>query len=78
MIKKENILKPQLDCIDNAYQIINGKHLLHEVMYLTKEGNNKHRCEHFRNLLARSVKKEVGLHKDIVEIMQHILPSTPC
>ena len=73
------MIASQLESIEKAYQIINGKHLFYKLMSkCIKESRTSNRIEHFRRLLARSVKKEVGLHKDIVEIMQHILPSNPC
>ncbi len=68
---KEVIIQSKLDSIDNAYQIINGKHLLYQVMYkYTKEKNQKPRVKHFRRLLTRTVKEKIGLHTDIVWIIK--------
>jgi len=71
IVEKENIIQSKLDSIDNAYQIINGKHLLHQIIYkYTKEKIQKPRVEHFRRLLTRTVKEKIGLHNDILSIVK--------
>jgi hypothetical protein len=69
--EKEVIIQSKLNSIDNAYQIIDGKHLLHQVMYkYTDEPKTKPRVEHFRRLLTRTVKEKLGLHTDILWIIK--------
>jgi hypothetical protein len=76
--EKEVIIQSKLDSIDNAYQIINGKHLLHQVMYkYTNEPKTKPRVEHFRKLLTRTVKEKIGLHTDILWIIKQRILSEP-
>jgi len=76
--EKEIIIQSKLDSIDNAYQMIDGKHLLHQVMYkYTNEPKTKPRVEHFRRLLTRTVKEKIGLHVDILWIIKQRILSKP-
>jgi len=71
IVEKEVIIQSKLDRIDNAYQVIDGKHLLHQILYqYTSEPKTKIRVEHFRRLLTRTVKEKIGLHTDIVWIIK--------
>jgi hypothetical protein len=71
IVEKEVIIQSKLDSIDNAYQIVDGKHLLHQIMYkYTDEPKTKPRVEHFRRLLTRTVKEKIGLHTDILWIIK--------
>lgn len=69
--EKEIIIESALNTISEAYTVINGKHILHQVFekYINavKRGLRK---EHFRNLLARTVKEKIGLHSDILLIIR--------
>ncbi len=49
--------------------MIEGKHLLHQVMYKYTD-EPKPRVEHFRRLLTRTVKEKIGLHTDILWIIK--------
>ncbi|EDN68958.1 hypothetical protein BGP_2707 [Beggiatoa sp. PS] len=79
IVEKEIIIQSKLDSIDNAYQMIDGKHLLHQILYkYTDEPKTKPRVEHFRRLLTRTVKEKMGLHTDILWIIkQRILSKLP-
>ncbi|HAI70569.1 MAG TPA: hypothetical protein DCM38_14170 [Gammaproteobacteria bacterium] len=69
--EKEIIIQSKLDSIDNAYQMIDGKQLLHQILYqYTDEPKTKIRVEHFRRLLTRTVKEKIGLHTDILWIIK--------
>jgi hypothetical protein len=69
--EKEVIIQSKLDSIENVYQIIDGKHLLHQILYqYTDEPKTKSRVEHFRRLLTRTVKEKIGLHNDIMGIVK--------
>jgi len=71
IVEKEVIIQSKLDSIDTAYQMIDGKHLLHQIMYkYTDEPKTKPRVEHFRRLLTRTVKEKIGLHTDILWIIK--------
>jgi hypothetical protein len=71
IVEKESIIQSKLNNIDNAYQVIDGKHLLHQILYqYTSEPKTKIRVEHFRRLLTRTVKEKIGLHTDIVWIIK--------
>jgi len=69
--EKESIIQSQLSTIEMAYQLIDGKHLLHQILYqYTDEPKTKPRVEHFRRLLTRTIKEKVGLHEDILRIIK--------
>jgi hypothetical protein len=76
--EKESFIQAALSNLEEAYQMINGKHLFHQVhqKYVNEEKRGL-RTDHFRNLLARTVKEKVGLHTDIwLIIKQRILSKT--
>jgi hypothetical protein len=78
IIEKETIIQAALSNINEAYQVINGKHIYHHAYqrYVVEEKRGL-RKDHFRNLLARTVKEKVGLHADILLIIkQRILSKT--
>lgn len=68
---KEEIIESSLDLLENAHRFINGKHIFHQVFHQyvnpIKRGLRK---DHLRNLLARNVKEKIGIHDDIVEIVE--------
>ncbi len=71
IVEKEDIIQSKLDSIENAYQIIDGKHLLHQILYqYTDEPKTKSKVEHFRRLLTRTVKEKIGLHNEILGIVK--------
>jgi hypothetical protein len=76
--KKETLIQATLSNLDDAYQVINGKHIFHQVhQKYVNEVKRGLRTDHFRNLLTRTVKEKVGLHPDILLIIkQRILSDT--
>lgn len=73
--EKEAQIEPMLMTLNAAHTCINGKHLLHQV-YIVYVASVKRgwRKDHLRNLLAREVKRRLGLHADITTIVgQRIL-----
>lgn len=69
--EKEAIIQSKLSKLDEAYTVIDGKHLIHQIMYkYIKERKSKARIKHFRNLLTRAVKEKIGLHADILLIIK--------
>ncbi len=70
--KKESMIASKLDNLENAYQMINGKQILNQILFqcLKKREICKIKV-HFRNLLVRTVKNN-GLPVELVEIITKI------
>ena len=77
VVEKEKIIESNLNSLDDAYQMINGKHLIHQVLSkYTKDPKTLEKVTVFRNLLTRNVKGKV--HSDITTIINQRILSSRC